>query len=416
MSVTIAAAVFDPVVAARLTAPYLGRMTQAASLRPVLAGPVPRGEIGVEGFYLAHFLGALLPLTAGLVLYGWRGAAVLAGVLGSGAGAVAAWRHAGPRGRTLHWSQCMWLALLLGLMLPAHLAARPTSGAVAAWPLVPASALLLVILLWLFGGLGSGRLHPVVITYLVLVILFRSMLVPHQVLNIDHMVSGDLLRSAPADARGVRESWIGRRHNAADADFQEPAAERLTRYTSGQEVSPRRWLPLYGLLRDSLPPLEDFVVAGQPGPIGASSAIAVIIGGLFLLYRGVIDYRIPLLTCAAAYAALLVFPVPVVITDVPQWRWAVFRLPDINWSVAVTFVNYEMTASPLIFTAFFLATAPAIRPMTRRGRTIYALVLGVATAAMQLYVGVSYGPYLALLMVSLLTPALDRMFRVKPAV
>jgi len=391
-------------------------MTQAASMRPVLAAPVSRRGVGVSGFYLAHFLAALLPLTAGLLLYGWRGAAVVAAVAGSAAAAVAAWWHIGPRGRTLHWSQCMWLALLLGLMLPAHLAARPAAGAVPAWPLLAAAGLLLVILLWLFGGLGAGRVHPVVITYLVLVICFGSLLVPRRVLNIDHMLSGDVLKSAATDTRTISESWIGRRHTAADAEYQEPAAERLTRYTSGREVPPRRWLPLYGLLRDNMPPLEDFVVAGQPGPIGASSVIAVIIGGLFLLYRGVIDYRIPLLTCLAAYAALLVLPVPVVITDAPQWRWAAFRLPDINWSVDVTFVNYEITASPLIFTAFFLATAPAIRPMTRRGRTIYALALGAVAAVMQLYVSVSYGPYLGLLIVSLLTPMLDRLFRVKPAV
>jgi len=94
----------------------------------------------VSGFYLAHFLAALLPLTAGLLLYGWRGAAVVAAVAGSAAAAVAAWGDIGPRGRTLHWSQCMWLALLLGLMLPAHLAARPAAGAVPAWPLLAARA------------------------------------------------------------------------------------------------------------------------------------------------------------------------------------------------------------------------------------------------------------------------------------
>ena len=140
----------------------------------------------------------------------------------------------------------------------------------------------------------------------------------------------------------------------------------------------------------------------------------MIIGGLFLLYRGVIDYRIPLLTCVAAYIAMLVLPVPTNISDAPQWHWAAMRMPDIGWSVAITFANYEVMASPLLFTAFFLATAPTLRPMTRRGRTIYALFLGFTCSTFQLYVSVSLGPYLALLIASVLTPELDRWFGVRP--
>jgi hypothetical protein len=42
---------------------------------------------------------------------------------------------------------------------------------------------------------------------------------------------------------------------------------------------------------------------------------------------------------------------------------------------------------------------------------IYGLLVGLLAAGLQLYVSVSYGPYLALLIVSLLTPLLDGMFR-----
>ena len=61
--------------------------------------------------------------------------------------------------------------------------------------------------------------------------------------------------------------------------------------------------------------------------------------------------------------------------------------------------------------SFFLATAPEIRPLTRRGRAMYALLVGVFAAVLQLYVSVSFGPYVALLLVSLLTPALDRFLK-----
>ena len=61
--------------------------------------------------------------------------------------------------------------------------------------------------------------------------------------------------------------------------------------------------------------------------------------------------------------------------------------------------------------AFFLATSPSVRPMSRRARTIFAILVGATTVIFQLYVTVSLGPYLALLGVSLLTPTLDKFFR-----
>jgi Na+-translocating ferredoxin:NAD+ oxidoreductase RnfD subunit len=86
------------------------------------------------------------------------------------------------------------------------------------------------------------------------------------------------------------------------------------------------------------------------------------------------------------------------------------RAHSVGPALAITFANYEVMASPLLFCAFFLATAPSVRPMARRARTIYALLIGTFAAIFQLYVSVSIGPYLALLAVSLATPTLDKLF------
>ena len=86
------------------------------------------------------------------------------------------------------------------------------------------------------------------------------------------------------------------------------------------------------------------------------------------------------------------------------------RDSSVGLALGVTFANYELMASPLLFTGFFLATAPAVRPLVRRP-AIYAVLIGVTTAIFQLYVSVTIGPYLALLGISLLSPTLDKLFK-----
>jgi electron transport complex protein RnfD len=277
---------------------------------------------------------------------------------------------------------------------------------------------LLAIVLWVLRGVAGTALHPVVVTYLLLVPLFHDTLVPRHVLQREHLFVGDVL-DAPRESvpLGTSPWWFTRGRTAGhDAIRTMPASESLLAYTLGRRELPERGVMLLqGLLRDRLPPLEDLVMAGNPGPIGTSSVIFVIVGGLFLLYRGVIDYRIPLLIVASAFVTLLVLPIPVAITDIgPRWSWLAMREPSVGWAVAVTFANYQIAASPLLFTAFFLATSPTVRPITRRGRTIFALMIGVLSAVMQLYVSVSWGPYAALLVTGMLTPLADWYFQPKP--
>jgi len=151
--------------------------------------------------------------------------------------------------------------------------------------------------------------------------------------------------------------------------------------------------------------------------LGAGSAVAVIVGGLFLLYRGLIDPRVPLLIVVCAYVSLLVLPVPArIVGEWAQWRWLVVREGDVDWATALTFVHYEVMASPLLFAAMFLAPAPSIRPVTRKARVVYAVVAGLLAAPAQLYISVSMGPYLAVFAASLLTPLLDRWFTPTPLV
>jgi Na+-translocating ferredoxin:NAD+ oxidoreductase RnfD subunit len=382
--------------------------------------PTPHSGLAVGEYYAMHFMGALFPACAGVFLFGWRAAATIAVVILAAAGAVVVWRRVGKRGHQLRLPHAAWHATVLALMLPAHLATtRHGASGGSQWPLLVAAAIILVMLVWALGGPGAARVHPVLVTYLLIGALFAEDLAPHCALQRHRVVTGDLLDCAPGHGdSGSPEPWVRRPvirgYDAAEA---QAVPERLIAYTRGSRQPEHNLLRLQGLLSERLPPLEDLVVGGHPSPIGAGSAVAVIVGGLFLLYRGLIDPRVPLLIFVCAYGALLVLPVPARIAgEWAQFKWFVVREGDVDWATALTFVHYELMASPLLFAALFLATGPSIRPVTRRARVPYAIVAGLLCAPAVLYVSVSMGPYLAVFAASLLTPLLDRWFTREPLV
>jgi electron transport complex protein RnfD len=371
--------------------------------------------IGHTGFNVAryhttHVFGALFPLLAGSLFFGYRALLAVTLVITTTLLAGFVWRRIGVRGHPLRPAQLLWLGLVIALMLPAHLLQL---SRLSAWPILPAAALLIVIVCWAFGGIGSGRFHPAVVVYLLLALLYPQQLRCDSVIQRNRLLLGDLL-AAPAETqtRASQSTWRKRPLELNyDALRTTPPSLSLHEFTRPEPAKPADPISLDTLLRDRLPPLEDLILGATPGSIGVTSAVAVIIGGLFLLYRGLIDFRIPLLITAAAWLTLLALPIPRLGNF-----WFPGHVPAVGWAMSVTLVNYQVLASPLLFTAFFLAGSPSIRPLTKRGRTLYALTIGVLAATFQLYLSVSLGSYLALFLTGFTTPFLDRHLTSRPLV
>ena len=390
-------------------------MPEASTLRRLdpAASPLHSG-IRVPTFLMLQILATLFPLIAGFAVYGWRAVGSAAVVVLSALGTLAILRLIGWRGRQVRTWHCLWLSIIVALMLPPHLFTRPPVSGQIVWPILPAAGITLAILIWLLGGLGTQRVPPSVVTILLLFVLFHELLAPRLVLRPDRLFVGDLLNSDPSpEELSDQNPWYDLTPPTGyDSLRREPVGDRLLAYTSSQQRPERASLTVQMLIRDRMPPLENLIVGGQSSTIGNASAIAIIAGGLFLLYQGLIDFRIPLLGTLSAMAAMLTLPIPIYITEAAaQWRWFAFRPHYLGWPTALTFVNYEVFASPLLFTLFFLATAPGLRPITRRGRAIFAILLGILSAVFQLYASVMIGPYIALLATVLLTPTLDRAIR-----
>lgn len=360
-------------------------------------------------FYSTWLTAAFFPLGWGVIFYGWRALLVAVAGCASAAAATLVWRKIGRRGALVQVLPSVALAVLLTLTLPARLVDGRGAGVVAAL-----AGVLLAFVNRLLAGRDWPRVQPVVATHLVVAAIFAPLLVTHWTLQRSRAVVGDLHHAGrPEPPAMANDRWTSRPSmRGQDAVWNEPASRELIHYMIGRERTERTALPMQSLIRDRLPPLEDLVVGGHPGPIGVSGAVGVIVGGLFLIHRRVIDYRIPLWIVLSAYAALLALPTPTAVGQHgPTYAWFASFDPRVQWVTGVTFVHYQLMASPLLFMAFFLATWPAVRPMFGLGRAIYSILIGVSAAAAQMYLSAAHGPYFALLLVGFLTPVLDRISR-----
>jgi electron transport complex protein RnfD len=131
---------------------------------------------------------------------------------------------------------------------------------------------------------------------------------------------------------------------------------------------------------------------GWPG--GASSLAVIIVGiALFVVARRYIKWRITLsyLATVALMSVILHFVYP--------GGDLLLRL------------MFELFIGSSIFLAFFMATDPATTPLTYIGQLIFGVGLGVLSVLIQTYMGFLGGSILALVIMNLTTPFLDRIGR-----
>lgn len=143
-------------------------------------------------------------------------------------------------------------------------------------------------------------------------------------------------------------------------------------------------------LTDSGTGLFDMFIGNIGGTIGETSAILLILGGLYLMYKGIINYVIPVFYIGTV-AVLM------------------FILSGFN----VEFAMYQMVAGGLMLGAFFMLTDYTTSPMTKKGQIIYAIIAGVITTVIRLYGGYPEGVSYSILFVNVMTPLIDKYTKTK---
>jgi electron transport complex protein RnfD len=230
--------------------------------------------------------------------------------------------------------------LLLAMILP---------PGIPLWLPIVGTFTAIVVVKQVFGGLGKNFLNPALVARSVLTISFAGYLAAGFVMPLSGWVTPDAITS-PTPLSALND--LGQTPVAFD-------------YVAA----------LFGNIS---------------GTIGETSAIALILGGLFLLVTKTITWHIPVSFIATTFIMTILIN------------------PN---GMADSHATYQLLLGGLMLGAFFMATDYPTSPMTAIGKLIFGVGCGVLTVLIRLYSGFPEGVAYAILIMNLTVPLIDRFIR-----
>jgi len=378
----------------------------------------PHGHIGrtVAGLHWAVVTAALPAAAAGLVVFGAGAMWIPASAILTAVIAQWAFNCLTLRQESIRDGHTVMIGLLLALTLP------PTIR----WYVPVVGAVLAVVIgKGVLGGFGNYLWHPALIGRIGVQILFRDALTPDRwcVLARGHLLGGHLNRAIQtASLPGVDQPgapaalYTGWAQSAPLAGYEAWSMPRpvqqLGWLSQGRhELFEDGIHPMLALLRDHLPPWQDTLLGLTGGGLGEVCAIGLLLGALYLIYRGHTRWFLPVSILASAALAAMVLPVrigPLGADGLPKPVW----MPGFQWAegipVGLIYVLYQLTSGELMLGAVLFATDLVASPLTRRGQVIFGAGIGLLTIALRLYGLVPGACYWAILAMNTLVPLIDR--------
>ena len=144
---------------------------------------------------------------------------------------------------------------------------------------------------------------------------------------------------------------------------------------------------------EALPPYYSFnslLLGMRAGCIGELSVLALLIGGLYLIGRRVISWRIPVSTLGTVAVLTLIFGHE--------------GYGNVEWML------YNLMAGGIMLGAFFMATDYATSPVTFNGQLLYGCGVGALTVLIRYFGGFPEGVTYAILIMNLCAWAIDKAF------
>jgi electron transport complex protein RnfD len=288
---------------------------------------------------------ALVPATVyGVYLYGFSALALVAVSILSAVAAEYVFRKAIKAKTTIGDFSAVVTGLLLALILP------PTTPL---WMAALGSIFAIVVAKEFFGGLGANPFNPALIG--------RAF----------------MLMSFPA----AITTWIMPNGLSLPADATS-AATPLALLKQGQSLSD---VAAYFGASDSGAFLRQLFMGYRAGSLGESSILLIVVGGLFLVFLGVVQWIVP----AAVLGSTFLF------------AWILGMNP-----------LFAVLSGGIAFGAFFMATDYSTRPLTPMGQALYGIGIGFIVVIIRKLGGYPEGVTYAILIMNVLTPYLNKL-RVK---
>jgi electron transport complex protein RnfD len=131
-------------------------------------------------------------------------------------------------------------------------------------------------------------------------------------------------------------------------------------------------------------PYSDLFWGKIGGSLGETSVLLLLIGAAYLIYKGYIDWRIPLgLLGTVALLTIILGHDPL----------------------------FHLMSGGLVLAAFFMATDMVTTPVTQLGKWLFSIGAGIIVVVIRLYGGYAEGISFAILLMNAITPLLDRYTR-----
>ena len=296
----------------------------------VTSSPHIRGDFRSSRMMLDVVLALIPALIVGVIVLGFR--ALLVTLISMAAAVVAEflWSLVLKRRNTIIDGSALVTGMLFALTLP---------STIPYWIAAAGSAFAIIVAKLMCGGLGQNIFNPALLSRAAMMLLFPAAMTRYPALGVDAVTAAT---------------------------------------------------PLHHMVMPALPEesILDMFLGNCPGSIGELSALALIIGGIYLLVRDVISDRIPIAYLATVAVLTLVFH---------------------KTENAIAWMLYSLFSGGVMLGAFFMATDFVTSPVTKEGQVIFGIGCGVFTVIFRYFGLYPEGVTYAILLMNLLAWTIDRI-------
>jgi Na+-translocating ferredoxin:NAD+ oxidoreductase RnfD subunit len=228
------------------------------------------------------------------------------------------------------------------------------------------------------------------------------------VLRPDRVVWGDVRKSR--ELRSYQPWWLTGENSLIEPHEDSIQADAIARPNPHQTFirDQKRLLRFPRNLANmmasgELPRIEELLLGCVPGMIGATSQGLMILLGLYLMYKRLSWWSIPVIVLLSACLTLMAMPITIIHGETTVF-WVLRYAPP---AFGITYLGYFFLTSPMLLIAFILA--PATCPLTSLGRLVYCILIGMLAVLIQWFVQIPELMLLSVLIAGVVSRMLDNL-------